>query len=86
MTFGYAAAAGLSNMLDGSISYDKFTRFLADGEHSSKDLWKQVKPVVREVGFDDTVEEKPWMDENDLIAWHYDHCENRNIKGINMLD
>ena len=36
--------------------------------------------------FDDTVEEKPWMDENDLIAWHYDHCTGRGIKGINMLN
>ena len=36
--------------------------------------------------FDDTVEEKAWMDENDLICQHYDHCAGRNIKGINMLN
>jgi hypothetical protein len=24
--------------------------------------------------FDDTVEEKAWMDENKLICWHHDHC------------
>lgn len=93
VTFGYAVATGLSDMLDGNISHDKFTRFLADGEWNSKDLWKQVKPTVREVEsddgvliFDDTVQEKPWMDENDLICWHYDHCKGRNIKGINMLN
>lgn len=43
VTFGHATATGLSNMLDGNISHDKLTRFLADGEWSSKDLWKQVK-------------------------------------------
>jgi hypothetical protein len=93
VTFGYATATGLSDMLDGSISHDKFTRFLADGEWSSEDLWKQVKSVVREVEsadgvliFDDTVQEKPWMDENDLVCWHYDHCRGRSIKGINMLN
>lgn len=93
VTFGYATATGLSDMLDGNISHDKITRFLADGEWSSKDLWKQVKSTVREIEsgdgvliFDDTVEEKAWMDENDLIAWHYDHCTGRSIKGINMLN
>ena len=93
VTFGYATATGLSAMLDGSISHDKFTRFLSDGEWSSKDLWKQVKSTVREVEsedgvliFDDTVEEKAWMDENELICRHYDYCAGRNIKGINMLN
>jgi len=93
VTFGYATATGLSNMLDGSISHDKFTRFLANGEWTSKDLWKQVESVVREVEsgdgvliFDDTVEEKPRTDENNLIARHYDHCKGRGIKGINMLN
>ena len=93
VTFGCATATGLSNMLDGSISHDKFTRFLADGEWNSKDLWKHVKSTVREVEsedgvliFDDTVEEKPWMDENNLIAWHYGHCSGRSIKGLNMLN
>ncbi len=36
--------------------------------------------------FDDSVQEKPWMDENDLIAWHHDHCTGRNVKGINLLN
>lgn len=25
------------------------------------------------------------MDENDLICWHYDHCNKRTVKGINQL-
>lgn len=91
VTFGYATAAGLSDMPDGGISHDKFTRFLADGERDSGELWKQVESTVREIEsedgapiFDDTVEEKPWMDETDLIARHCDHCTGRGIKGINM--
>ena len=93
VTFGYATATGLSDMLDGSISHDKFTRFLSDGEWSSGELRKQVKSTVREVEtedgvliFDDTVEEKPRMDENELIRRHHDHCKGRSIKGINMLN
>ena len=93
VTFGYTTATGLSDMLDGGISHDKFTRFPADGEWNSRDLWKQVKSTVREIEsedgvliFDDTVEEKPRMDENNLIARHYDHCTGRSIKGINMLN
>ena len=92
VTFGYATSTGLSDMLDGGISHDKFTRFLADGEWSSRELWKQVKPTVRKIEtedgvliFDDTVQEKPWMDENDLICRHHDHCKGRSIKGINMM-
>jgi hypothetical protein len=51
-----------------------------------------VKPLVRqiesEVGvliFDDSIEEKPYTDENEIICWHYDHTQGRNVKGINFL-
>lgn len=93
VTFGYATATGLSQMLDGRVSHDAISRFLSERDYTSKDLWKQVKRLVREVEseegvliIDDTVEEKPHMDENDLICWHYDHCQGRNIKGINLLN
>lgn len=93
VTFGYATATGLSQMLDGQVSHDAISRFLSERDYTSKDLWKQVKSFVREVEsndgvliIDDTVEEKPHMDENDLICWHYDHCLGRNIKGINLLN
>lgn len=92
VTFGHATATGLSNMLDGSVSHDSISRFLSEREYTSKDWWKQVKSLIREVEsedgvliIDDTVEEKPHMDENDLISWHYGHCQGRNVKGI-MLD
>lgn len=62
-------------------------------DYTSKDLWRQVKAMVREVQdvqgvliFDDTIQEKAWTDESDLICWHYDHCSGRTVKGINLLN
>lgn len=77
VTFGYATATGLSELLDGEISHDQFTRFLGREEFTFKDWWKQVKPTIRKVErdgddaaliFDETIQEKAWMDENGLIA------------------
>ena len=34
---------------------------------------------------DDSIAEKPYTDENDIICWHYDHSKQRNIKGINFV-
>ncbi len=52
---------------------DLYTDYLSVS-FGAADLWKQVKSTVREIEsedgvliFDDTVQEKPWMDENDLI-------------------
>ena len=74
------------------ISHDQVTRFLSQQELSDKDLWKIVKPQVRKVQspdavllLDDTVEEKPYTDESELISWHFDHAQNRSVKGINLL-
>jgi len=91
-SFGQTSATGLSALLDGAIKHDKITQFLSSQAYSSKDLWLQVKPLVRTheseeacLIFDDTLIEKAYMDENDLICWHWDHCEKRNVKGINLL-
>ena len=92
-TFGAVTATGLSAMLDGQVSHDRITRFLAERDYTSKDLWRQVKSTVRRVEdtegvliFDDTIQEKAWTDESDLMCWHYDHCKGRSIKGINLLN
>ena len=85
-------ATGLSSLTDGSLSHDRITRFLSGEELDSKTLWFKVKPLIRshEHGggcliFDDTIIEKQYMDENDLICWHWDHSKGRNVKGINLL-
>lgn len=92
-SFGKTTATGLSSILDGAISHDKITRFLKDGEYTSKELWQLVKKEVREIEeedgvliFDDTVQEKQYSKESELICWHWDHNFNRNIKGINLLN
>jgi hypothetical protein len=92
-TFGAATATGMSAMLDGVISHDRVTRFLAEREYTSKDLWRQVKSTVRQIEredgvliFDDTIQEKIWTDENEVMCWHYDHCSGRSVRGINLLN
>jgi hypothetical protein len=92
-SFGAATATGLSAMVDGTVGHDRVTRFLSEREYTSRDLWLQVKKTVREVErdeavliFDDTIQEKPWTDESELICWHFDHCQNRTVKGLNLLN
>jgi hypothetical protein len=90
---GFATATGLSAMLDGEISHDQMPRHLSAREYTSKDLWGKVKPIVRQIErddgcliFDDTVQEKAWTDENEVMCWHFDHCKGRTVKGINLLN
>lgn len=90
---GFATATGLSSMLDGDISHDQMTRFLSAKEYTSKDLWMEVKTAVRQIEqddgcliFDDTVQEKAWTDENEIMCWHFDHCKGRSVRGINLLN
>ena len=70
---GQATATGLSMVLDGAISHDKFTRMLREGTFDSKYLQKLVKKVVRQIEsedgcliVDDTIVEKKWTDESKL--------------------
>ena len=91
-SFGQTTATGLSQLLDGQISHDAVTRFLASNPKTSADLWRVAKPLVRQVEsddavlvLDDSIEEKPYTDENDLICWHWDHSQDRSVKGINFL-
>jgi len=92
-SFSQTSATGMASLLSGNVSHDQITRFLSEEERTSKDLWKIVKPSLREIEtedgclvFDDTVEEKPYTDENDIIAWHFDHTVGRSVKGINTLN
>ena len=92
-TFGYATATGLSAMVSGQVSHDQITRFLSDDEYTSQDLWLEVKTTVRKVEqadavliFDDTVQEKPYTDENEVMCWHYDHSKGRAVQGFNLLN
>jgi hypothetical protein len=89
----YATATGLSAMMDNEVSHDQITRFLSKEEFTSKELWKKVKSTVREIEtdeacliFDDTVQEKKWTDESEIMCWHFDHTVGKSVRGINMLN
>jgi len=91
-SFGQTTATGLSALLGGSISHDCIQRFLSERDFTSADLWQLVKAHIRAVEqdegsiiVDDSVAEKPYTDENDIVAWHYDHSQGRAVKGINFL-
>jgi hypothetical protein len=70
------------------------TRFLSEEDLDSRVLWRLVKPLVRELEedgdkgvliIDDTIQEKPYTDESELVCWHYDHSNGKNVKGINLI-
>lgn len=91
-SFGSVTATGLSELVEGAVSHDQITRLLASEEKRSAHLWQKVKPLVRQVQqpdgvliIDDSVAEKPYTDENELICWHWDNAKERNVKGINFV-
>ena len=91
-SFSYTTATGLSMLVEGEISHDKVTRFLSEEDFTSAKLWEKVKTAVREIEseegviiFDDTIEEKPSTDENEIVSWHYDHSQGKTVKGINII-
>jgi len=91
----YTTATALSRATGNAISHDSVTRFLSAEDFAPSDLWQIAKPLTRSIQneknvdgvliIDDSIEEKPYTDENDIIAWHYDHCKGRNVKGINFI-
>ena len=90
--FGRTTSTGLSELLDGQLSHDQIQRFLNGREFTSADLWGMVKGAVRQMEssggsliIDDSIVEKPYMGENSLVCWHYDHSSGSTVKGINFI-
>lgn len=90
-SFGATTATGLSSVLP-QISHDAITRFLNQPVLGNRELWKLVKAQVRSIeradavlAIDDTVQEKCYTDQSELIAWHYDHNLGRAVKGLNLV-
>ena len=78
-------------MKENEISHDQITRFLSKNEFTSRELWKKVKSTVREIEsydvcliFNDTVQEKKWADESDMMYGHFGHAVGKSVRGINM--
>lgn len=91
-SFSYTTATGLSRLTDGKISHDKITRFLREEDLGSKQLWKAVKPLVRNIEspegcliVDDTIEEKPYTDLSEIVQWYYDHSKGRKVSRVSAL-
>ena len=91
-SFGATTATGLSQLLGGEVSHDQVTRYLSTARKTSTDLWLLVKPFVRRLEttaavliIDDSIEEKPYTDENDIVCWHYDHAKERRLKGVDFV-
>ena len=88
----YATATGLSDLVVGPFAHVKVTRFLRLENFGLKLLWCYVKKPIRSqetVGgvliLDDSIEEKPYTDENEVNCWHYSHAKGTVLKGINIL-
>jgi len=91
-SFGATPATRLSTLLHGALSHDAITRFLSEDIPKSRELWRIVKPHIRKIEspdgillIDDSIEEKPYTDENDIVCWHYDHSTGQQVKGINFM-
>lgn len=91
-SFSATTATGLSRMLDNAVSHDQVSRMLNSERLDSKTWWLMVKPHVRAIqqedgviSIDDSIEEKPYTDENEIVCWHYDHAKQSTVKGINFI-
>lgn len=92
---GATTATGLAQISGGGLSHDAVTRFLRESRTDSGMLWKLVKPLVRQLQqqsgdagiliYDDTIIEKPYTDENEIVNWYYDHSRGHHVKGMNLL-
>jgi hypothetical protein len=90
--FGQTTGTGLAGLLGGSVSHDQIQRLLSREQFGSAELWQVVKPYVRQIEradgviiIDDSIAEKPYTDENEIVCWHYDHSQDRSVKGINFM-
>jgi hypothetical protein len=91
-SFGATTATGLSRLMNEALSHDQISRMLNGERLDAKAWWLMVKPHVRAIQredgvltLDDSIEEKEYTDENELICWHYDHAKGRAVKGINFI-
>ncbi len=91
-SFGATTATGLSQLLEGEVSHDPVTRPLSGKQKTAAELWLTVKPFVRQgqaqgggLSIDDSSEENPDTDENDIGCWPYDPAKAALVKGLNFL-
>jgi hypothetical protein len=90
--YGQTTGTGLAELLGGNVSHDQIQRLLSKEQFSAAELWQMAKPYVRQIQqeegviiIDESIAEKPYTDENEIICWHYDHSQDRSVKGINFV-
>jgi hypothetical protein len=91
-SFSATTATGLARLMNNDVSHDQVSRMLNSQELAPKDWWLMIKPHVRaiededgSITIDDSIVEKEYTDENEIICWHYDHAKGRTVKGINFI-
>ena len=94
---GPTTATGLSRLVDGALSHDHITRWLSSATWHSADIWRQAKSLIRQAEaqrpaeefavlvVDDSILEKAHTDANELICTHWDHRQQRYVKGLNFV-
>ena len=94
---GPTTATGSSRLVDGALSHDHITRWLSSTAWGSADIWRQAKPLIRQAEaqrsaeefavliVDDSILEKAHTDANKLICSHWDHSQQRYVKGLNFV-
>jgi hypothetical protein len=78
--------------MNDDLSHDQVSRMLNSRQLEPKDWWLVIKPHVRTIQgadgvitIDDSIVEKEYTDENEIICWHYDHAQEQTVKGINFI-
>ena len=94
---GPTTATGLSRLPDGTLSHDHVTCWLSQTTYGPAEVWRQAKPLIRQAEarrpaeefavliVDDSVLEKAHTDANELICTHWDHRQQRHIKGLHFV-
>jgi hypothetical protein len=94
---GPTTATGLSRLLDGALSHDHLIRWLSQRTYGPAEVWRQAKPLTRQAEarqaagdfavliVDDSVLEKAHTAANELICTHWDHSQQRYVKGLNFV-
>ena len=85
----------LEKILGKGFSHDRFTKMLLNNElEDERDLWSKIKPLLRDyesiesgcIIIDDTILNKPYTKENEIVTWNFDHTVGKSVKSICMLN
>jgi putative transposase len=80
----------LSKTSDSPLSHDSVSKWLRDETFDSKNLWSHVKDMIdRETGYlivDDSVLDKRFSKNNELVGKHWSGNEHRLISGIDLVN